>query len=612
MVIFMNTPALGVALFLIGAIASRAAEPSAPLPYFSGEVDAQAAADVAQMTLDEKIGQMIQADYLALAGHEEDVTRLALGSVLHGGSSDPADNSATGWADVVDSLQRRALATRLKIPLLYGVDAVHGHNNIPGAVIFPHNIGLGATRDPALVERAERVTALEVLATGPNWAFAPGVIVGRDERWGRTYESFGEDPALVGTLGAAAVRGFQTAHLADSTAVLACAKHFLGDGGTTGGKDQGNTVCDELTLRRLFLAPYVDAVSAGVGSIMVSYSSWNGAKMHGQRGLLTDVLKGELGFRGFLVSDWAAIDQLPGDYAAQVETAINAGLDMIMIPNGPPKKNNYFQFATLLHEHVTAGRVSMARIDDAVQRILRVKLAMGLAARPFANRALLGSLGSPEHRAVARECVQRSLVLLKNAAHMLPFAPAVHRVRVVGAAADDLGAQCGGWTISWQGSHGAVTSGGTTLLAGLRQVAPAGCTVSFDPEGTSPEAADAIVVVAAEDPYAEGKGDRSDLALPGKTLALLRGARATKAPVVLVLLSGRPLILGDALELSDAVVAAWLPGTEGEGVADVLFGAKPITGKLPVSWPRSMAQIPVNVGDAVYDPLFPFGFGLGY
>ena len=438
------------------------------------------------------------------------------------------------------------------------------------------------------------------------------MIVGRDERWGRTYESFGEEPALVGTLGAAAIRGFQTARLSDSVAVLACAKHFLGDGGTAGGRDQGNTVCDEPTLRRLFLAPYVEAVRAGVGSVMDSYNSWNGGKMHGQRGLLTSVLKDELGFRGFLVSDWAAIDQLPGDYGAQIEASINAGLDMIMIPNGPPKKNNYAQFATQLHEHVSAGRVIEARSDDAVQRILRVKIAMGLTERPFANRALLGSLGSAEHRAVARECVQRSLVLLKNASRALPFGPAVRRLRVIGTAADDLGAQCGGWTISWQGSHGAVTPGGTTLLAGLRQVAPAGCTIHYDADGSNSQATDAIVVVVAEDPYAEGKGDRADLNLSEKALALLRGARATKSPVVLVLLSGRPLILGDALELCDAVVAAWLPGTEGAGVADVLFGTKPISGKLPVSWPRSMAQIPVNVGDAVYDPLFPFGFGLDY
>jgi beta-glucosidase len=600
---------LGLAplIIFLAAVLARAAD--APV-FFSGDVDRRAAALVAQMTLEEKVGQMIQADYLALQGHEEDITRLALGSVLNGGSSDPGDNSPLAWADAVDACQRRALATRLKIPLLYGIDAVHGHNNIPGAVIFPHNIGLGATRDPALVEREERVTAEEMAATGTNWAFAPGVIVARDERWGRTYESFSEEPGVVTALGVGAIHGLQTADLTGPTAVLACAKHFLGDGGTTGGKDEGNTVCDEPTLRRLFLAPYVEAVRAGVGSIMVSYSSWNGGKMHGQRGLLTDVLKGELGFRGFLVSDWAAIDQLPGDYSTQIETAINAGLDMIMIPRGPGKKNNYQQFDTLLLEHVRAGRVSEARINDAVQRILRVKLAMNISARPFATRALLAQLGSPEHRAVARECVQRSLVLLKNENGTLPLKKSLHHLLVVGSAADDLGVQCGGWTISWQGGHGNVTPGGTTLLAGLRAVAPTDCSVNYNAAGDNFDGADAIVAVVGEDPYAEGKGDRADLHLPEKDLALLRRAHAAKVPVVLVLLSGRPLILGEALDLSDALVAAWLPGTEGAGVADVLFGAKPFTGKLPMSWPRTMAQIPINVGDAAYDPLFPFGFGL--
>lgn len=595
------------ALLAVVCVRLGAAENSPP---FSGAVDARAQALVASMTLEEKIGQMIQADYLAVLGHEDDITRLAIGSVLHGGSSDPGDNSPTAWADAVDTMQKRALATRLKIPLLYGVDAVHGHNNVPGAVIFPHAIGLGATRDPGLVERAARVTAEEVVATGPNWTFAPGVIVGRDERWGRSYESFSEEPGLVGTLGAAAIRGFQ-ASLSSPTSVLACAKHFLGDGGTTGGKDQGNTECDEPTLRRLFLAPYVAAVRAGAGSVMVSYSSWNGAKMHGQRGLITEVLKGELGFRGFVVSDWAAIDQLSPNFSDDVEQSINAGLDMIMIPNGAAKKNNYEEFAQDLAAHVRAGRVSEARVTDAALRIVRVKLAMGLAERPFADRALLAQLGSAAHRAVAREAVQKSLVLLKNDRATLPLKKAKHVV-VVGAGADDLGAQCGGWTISWQGSHGVVTPGGTTLLAGLQANAPAGATVDFSADASRLTGADAIVVVLAEEPYAEGKGDSADLGFSEKDLALLRTAHGANVPVTLVLLSGRPRILGEALSLSDAIVAAWLPGTEGAGVADVLFGAKAPTGKLPVSWPRTMAQIPINLGDAKYDPQFPFGFGLTY
>jgi beta-glucosidase len=608
----MHFVPLGLGLLFLSASALRAAEIQPAAPPFSGETELRARDLLGQMTIDEKIGQMMQVDFLALAPHPEDVTRLALGSVLNGGSSDPPDNSPGTWADAVDALQKRALATRLKIPLLYGIDAVHGHNNVLGAVIFPHNLGLGATRDAALVERAARITAREVIATGPNWAFAPAVIVGRDERWGRSYESFGEEPELVATLGAAAIRGFQTNDLSGTTSVLACAKHFLGDGGTTGGVDQGNTAVDEATLRRLFLPPYAAAVRAGVGSIMVSYSSWNGEKMHGQRHLLTDVLKGELGFRGFLISDWAAIDQLPGDYTAQIERSLNAGLDMIMLPTSPQKKNTYLEFARRLHELVQQGRVSETRIDDAVLRILRVKLAMGLFQRPLANRALLDEVGSPDHRAVARECVQRSLVLLKNSPAALPLPPTLHRLTVMGRAADDLGMQCGGWTISWQGSHGDVTPGGTTILDGLRQGAPANCQVTYDAQGNAPAEADAVVVVLGEEPYAEGRGDRKNLNLPASDLDLLRRARAKNVPVVLVLLSGRPLILGEALNLSDAIVAAWLPGTEGAGVADVLFGKTPPHGRLPVSWPRTTAQIPINVGDASYDPLFPYGFGLSY
>jgi beta-glucosidase len=576
------------------------------------EIDRKAAELVAKMTLDEKIGQMIQADYLAIINAEDQITKLGMGSILNGGSSDPsADNSATAWADAVDRLQKFALATRLKVPLLYGIDAVHGNNNIVGATVFPHNVGLGATRDPKIVEAAGRITALEVLGSGPNWAFAPGVIVGRDERWGRTYESFGEDPKLVSELGAAAVRGIQTADLGSYGAVLACAKHYLGDGGTTGGKDQGNTECDENTLRTVFLTPYVAATQAGVGSVMISYSSWNGVKMHGNKHLITDVLKGELGFRGFTVSDWAAIDQLGANYSEDIEKSVNAGLDMVMIPNGPSQGNNYIDFANALRELVKSGRVPESRVTDAAERILRVKFAMDLFDHPLADRKQLAEIGSAEHRAVAREAVQKSLVLLKNERSALPIKNAKH-IHVIGEAADDLGAQCGGWTVSWQGAHGPTTKG-TTFLAGLRQVAPAGCTVTFDPIGTAPVGdADATIVVLSEDPYAEGFGDRKDLNLNAGQLELLKAAHQGKAPVILVVYSGRPIILGDALGQSDAVVAAWLPGTEGEGIADVVLGKVAPTGKLPMSWPRSMDQIPINVGDAKYDPLFAYGYGLTY
>ena len=368
------------ALFLVGCILmlgsgfdfqARGADQKA------GNLEDQVSALLAQMTLDEKIGQMVQVDSGALKD-KSDVQKYFLGSVLSGGSSDPASgNTAQDWLNLVTEFQNQALQTRLKIPLIYGIDAVHGHNNIDGAVIFPHHIGMGATHDPGLVERAERVTAEEVAGTGIRWAFAPCVAVAQDEHWGRTYESFGESPELVSELGASAVRGFQGAKL-DSDSVLACAKHFVGDGGTRGGKDQGNAVCDEATLRKLYLPPYRSAIQAGVGSIMVSYSSWNGDKMHGNKYLLTDVLKGELGFKGFLVSDWAAIDQISPDYKADVETSINAGLDMVMVPYGPGHPNNYVEFIQVLKDLVAEGKVPQSRIDDAVRRILRIKFQMDL------------------------------------------------------------------------------------------------------------------------------------------------------------------------------------------------------------------------------------------
>ncbi len=347
-----------------------------------------------------------------------------LGSVLSGGTSDPRRRQhRAGLAEVRGKLSEdQALQTRLKIPLIYGIDAVHGHNNVDGATIFPHNIGLGATHDPKLVERAGHVTAEEVAGTGIRWTFAPCVTVPQNARWGRTYEGYSDDPALVSELGAAAVRGFQGKTLSSApTSVLACAKHFIGDGGTTNGIDQGNTICDEATLRKLYLPPYRAAIKAGVGSIMVSYSSWNGAKMHANKYLLTDVLKGELGFRGFLVSDWAAIDQLSPDYKHDIEQSINAGLDMIMIPNGPGKPNNYVEFINDLKELVAEGKVPQSRIDDAVRRILRIKFQMGLFENTATDPALTAAIGSPEHRAVARECVRESLVLLKNEKHALPL-----------------------------------------------------------------------------------------------------------------------------------------------------------------------------------------------
>jgi len=572
--------------------------------------DTKVDALLSQMTLDEKIGQMVQADMNAL--HDKaDVQKYFLGSVLSGGNSDPADNFPQTWLQTVNEFQSYALKTRLKIPLLYGIDAVHGHNNIDGAVIFPHHVGLGATHDPDLIRQVEHVTAEEVAGTGIRWAFAPCIASAQDERWGRTYESYGSDAQLVSDLGVAAVRGFQGDQLsADPTSVLACAKHFLGDGGTKNGKDQGDDVCDEATLLKLYLPPYAAAVKAGVGSIMVSYSSWNGAKMHGNKHLLTDVLKGDLGFQGFLVSDWAAIDQISHDYKSDVAASINAGLDMVMIPNGSGQGNNYVDFINDLKSLVADGTVPQSRIDDAVRRILRVKIQMGLFDNPWTDPALTGEIGSPAHRQVARQCVRESLVLLKNRHHTLPLAKNVKHLAVVGQAADDLGLQCGGWTISWQGSTGAVTHGGTTLLTAIRQTVSSGTEVTFSPDGKNLAGADAVVVVVGEKPYAEGMGDRTNLSLTVSDAELIKTARATGVPVVTVVYSGRPLVLGPVLKESNAVVAAWLPGTEGAGVADVLFGDAHPTGKLPRPWPRDNSQLSaLNMNGK---PLFPVGFGLTF
>lgn len=621
----MNTRMLALALSLTLALVP-AAHAEAPLKGKPGAGhltahDKDVKALLAKMTLDEKIGQMTQPEQHQLED-PNDIDTYHLGSVLSGGDSDPKTNSLEDWTDLYDSLQARAVKTRLGIPILYGVDAVHGHNNVIGAVVFPHNVGLGATGDAKLVEEVARVTALEVRATGIQWTFAPCVAVVRDERWGRSYESFGEDPALVARLGAAAVRGLQGTVPGDPQRVLGCAKHFLGDGGTTFGTgmeipnspdkahllDQGDTQLTEPELRRLHLQGYVAALEQGVATIMPSYNMWNGERVSGSKHLLTDILKTELGFEGFLISDYNAIDALPGDFRADIKQSINAGMDMVMVPK------KYREFFTTLKSLVEAGEVPVARIDDAVTRILRAKYAAGLFAAgrsPLADRSLQKSFGSPEHRAVARQAVRESLVLLKNEKKALPLSKSAKRIFVAGKNADDIGNQAGGWTITWQGKSGA-TMPGTTILAALKASAGAGTQVTFSADGTGAEGADVGVVVIGEKPYAEFFGDRRDLSLDQEDLAAIANVKKAGIPVVVVLVSGRPMILGDALTSADAVVAAWLPGTEGQGVADVLFGDYKPTGKLPYTWPRSNEQLPINVGDSKYDPLFPFGFGLTY
>ncbi len=556
---------------------------------------------LARMTLDEKVGQMAQADRGELSSPDL-VRSYFLGSVLSGGGSAPAVNTPAGWADMYDAFQAKALETRLKIPIIYGIDAVHGHNNVNGAVIFPHNIGMGCTWNSDLVDEAARITALEVAGTGIDWTFAPCIAVPQDERWGRTYEGFGETAEITTLMAEAAVTGFQGDSLAGAGSIVACAKHFIGDGGTTGGDDQGNTEVDEAILRAIHLPGYQAAIDAGVRTIMASFSSWNGQKVHGSQYLLTDLLKTELGFEGFIVSDWNGIDQLEGDYRSDIKQSITAGMDMVMAPS------SYASFITYLKQLVNDGEIPMSRIDDAVSRILRVKFEMGLFEHPYTNRALTESIGSAEHRAVARRVVRESMVMLKKENGILPLNKTTGKILVAGSKADNIGHQCGGWTISWQGSGGDITTG-TTVLEGI-QNAVNGATVVNSADGSGVTDADMAVVVIGETPYAEGIGDRTDLHLSKEDVETVRRVKEAGIPTVVVLISGRPMILDNVLHYADILFAAWLPGTEGDGVADVLFGDYPPAGKLTHSWPRNMAQLPINFGDPEYSPLYPYKHGI--
>ncbi|AQZ65314.1 Beta-glucosidase [[Actinomadura] parvosata subsp. kistnae] len=561
---------------------------------------------LSRMSLDEKLGQMTQAERGSVS--ESDVTTYRLGSVLSGGGSAPSQNTATGWADMYDRYQNAALATPLGIPVIYGVDAVHGHNNVYGATIFPHNIGLGATRDPALAQRIGRAVAEEVSGTGIDWNFAPCLCVARNDRWGRTYESFGETPDLPSSM-ASIITGMQGSALNGPASVLATAKHYVGDGGTTGGTDQGNTELSEAELRAIHLPPFKEAVERGVGSVMISFSSWNGAKLHGHQYLISTVLKGELGFDGFVVSDWNGIDQIdgsPGTSAQDVRTAVNAGIDMVMVPV------EWRRFIDLLRTEVQAGRVTTARVDDAVRRVLTKKFELGLFEKPRTDRSYTSTVGSAAHRALAREAVAKSQVVLKNAGNLLPLAKSGGKLFVAGKSADDIGNQSGGWTISWQGSSGAITTG-TTILQGIRNTVGSGTTVTYSRDGSGIDGSyRAAIAVVGETPYAETQGDRpGGLGLDSTDLNTINTLRASGVPVVVVLVSGRPLDIAAQLPGWNALVAAWLPGTEGQGVADVLFGAAQPTGKLPMTWMSSASQQPINAGDGK-TPLFPQGFGLTY
>lgn len=578
---------------------------------------------LARMSLPEKIGQMVQAERKFTTA--EDVKTYYIGSLLSGGGSLPEPNTPQAWADMVDQYQRSALQTRLGIPILYGVDAVHGHNNVKGATIFPHNIGIGAANDPALTERIGAATAEEVRATGIHWAFAPTLAVPLDERWGRTYEGFGETPELAGRLGAAYVKGLQgepqSPGFMKGTKLVATIKHWVGDGATTGGVDQGDVALEEAELEK-YMEPYKEAIAAGASSVMVTLSSWKGLKTHGDKYLITDVLKGKLNFDGLVVSDWNGVNNLAdhhdwGDpnltgeqkYKLAVEKSVNAGIDMFMLESWKP-------FIATLTGLVGEGKVPMSRIDDAVSRILRVKFEAGVFEHPLTDRELLasGSFGSGKHRDIAREAVRKSAVLLKNekvngGGQLLPLKKN-QRIFVAGRHANDIGLQSGGWTIAWQGQEGDITPG-TTIVEGIRKVAPE-AQVTYDREGrgASKDKHDVAVVVLGEKPYAEMFGDSQDLRLTKDDIIMLHRVKMSGVPMAVVMISGRPLIVDEQIADWDAFVAAWLPGTEGDGIAQVLFGDYDFTGKLPMSWPWYMEQIPLNVGDANYKPLFEYGFGM--
>ena len=570
------------------------------------------------MTLEEKIGQMTQVDRQFLDG-DKNIGTYFLGSLLSGGGSTPAKNFPKSWAEMYDGYQKIALSTRLSIPIIYGIDAVHGHNNVVGATIFPHHIGLGCTNNPQLIEDVYRATAEEIAATGIDWDFAPCLAVPRDERWGRTYEGFGETPDIVKKMAAAAVRGLQTDQLDGPTSILACAKHFIGDGGTKWGTglneklDQGDTQVTDQELREIHLPGYLPALEAGVGTIMPSYSQINSEYMHMNNDLLNGLLKKELDFKGFVVSDWQGLERMVGhdDYKTNIIAGINAGIDMVMVPGAEKYGGQtYTNFINLLIESVKEGSVSENRINDAVARILKIKFEMGLFERPYSDKSLLGGVGSKEHRNIAREAVKQSLVVLKNDG-ILPLSKDLGHIHVAGKNADDLGNQCGGWTISWQGESGPITKG-TTIYEAIQVAVGSVTNVTFSKNGSGAKGADVGLVVIGETPYAEMEGDRESLVLDKEDLAAIDRIKKAGVPVVVIIVSGRPLIIADELDKWAGLIAAWLPGSEGKGVTDVIFGDYNPTGRLSVSWPRSMEQIPINFGDSDYDPLFEYGFGLSY
>ena len=640
-----------------------------------------------QMTIDEKIGQMTQVDKRML-DNETDISKYFLGSILSGGGSVPKENNPRGWVKMINSYQTQALSTRLKVPLIYGIDAVHGNSNVVGSTVFPHNIGLGCSNDPQLIYRVNQATAVEVAATGIHWTFSPCITIPRDDRWGRQYEGFSESPELVSKLTPFAIRGYEDdLDIFGGRKIAACAKHFLGDGGTVWKSgthkeglhnyyiDRGDTPLTENELRKIHLPPYIEAIASGTKTVMISFNSWNGVHCHGSEFLINKLLKNELGFRGFVITDWAGIDAIPGDYKSDIITSINAGIDMVMVPGSLFGNNHYKTFIKLLKESIEEGSIPISRVDDAVRRILMVKYDIGLFKNPYGDLNYTKEVGSSAHRKVAREAVQKSMVLLKNKKNVLPLKKNAG-ITVVGSGANNIGIQNGGWTVEWQGrmipdfnildqnSNGSIKRsevldyfkaiygkkfdsrtaggffssldlnsnsavdktefnkqrkkslfqpGGTTILDAVQDVVKQNKgSVTYDPLANKLPAGNTIIAVIGEHPYAEGYGDSPSIGLNSFDKAVLKKCYKSGNKIVVVILSGRPLIIENHINNWDALVAAWLPGMAGEGVADVLFGDYNPTGKLSYTWPKNIKQVPINIGDQDYDPLFSFGYGLSY
>ena len=639
-----------------------------------------------KMTLDEKVGQMTQVDKRMLDS-ESDIATYYLGSILSGGGSVPKDNTPKGWVNMINSYQEQALSTRLKIPLIYGIDAVHGHNNVVGATVFPHNIGLGCSNNPDIVYKVNQATAVEVAGTGLHWTFSPCITVPKDDRWGRQYEGFSESTEIVTRLTHAAITGYEDAlDIFGGKKIAACAKHFIGDGGTTWETgslqegmhtykiDRGDTRLTEDELRRVHLPPYEEAIKAGVKTVMISFNSWNGVKCHGSKFLINDLLKSELNFEGLVVTDWAGIDEIPGDYKSDIITSINAGIDLVMVPGSLYGQNHYKTFIELLRESVEEGSIPMSRIDDAITRILRVKYDLGLFDDPYGKVDHASQVGSEKNRQVARDAVKMSMVLLKNDSKILPLSKD-QKLTIVGAGANNLGIQNGGWTVEWQGrstpdfkildgddngklnfseitsyfksaydskydagnadgffknmdkdSNGSISldefkkskmespyqPSGTSILNAIEEATNNKGLITYDPRAENLSKDNIIIAVVGENPYAEGIGDNPTIGLSSFDKNILEKCYASGNQIVVVILSGRPLIIEDHISKWNGLIAAWLPGMAGEGVSDVLFGDYSPTAKLSFSWPRNKDQLPLNEGDQNYDPLFPFGHGLSY